>query len=298
MSTCLVAGITGRVGRAAARHLLAHGQRVRGYVRDPAAARGTLDPRVEVAAGDLGDARALAAAMRDTAGAYVMVPPVVDPSPGYAEARALADTWRAALVEAAVPRAVVLSSLGSERTTGLGLITSTHILEQTLGTLAPACAVAFVRAGGFLDNYAHAPAAARATGVFDTFLAPTDRGFPMVASDDIGAEVARLLAAPAWGGAGPHVVELASFVSADELARAIGAAIGRDVTARSIPREAWAAVIERFGVPRGRTAAYEEMTEAILAGKIWFRDDLDPPAERVAATTTPSEFFASRDAPR
>jgi hypothetical protein len=113
----------------------------------------------------------------------------------------------------------------------------------------------------------------------------------MVATDDIGAEVARLLAAPTWP-RNPHVVELASFISADDLARAIGAVVGREITARSIPRDRWAAVIERFGVPHGRTAAYEEMNDAILAGKIWFRDDL--PVERVAATITPAAFFAPR----
>jgi uncharacterized protein YbjT (DUF2867 family) len=287
MSNFFVAGITGRVGRAAARHLLARGHTVRGYVRDLASARRALDPQVELVSGDLGDARALAAAMRGIEGAYVMVPPVVDPSPGFPEAMALAETWRSALRESAVPRAVVLSSLGSERTTGLGLITSTHILEQTLTSLAPTCELVFVRAGGFLDNYVHAATAARATGVFDTFLTPTDRGFPMIATEDIGAEVARLLTAPAKPRA-PHVVEIASLVSADELA----GAMGPDVTARSIPRGRWATVIEGFGVPHGRTAAYEEMNDAILAGKIWFRDDLDPPAERIAATMTPAEFFA------
>lgn len=263
---------------------------MRGFVRDPSRAK--LDSRIEVVAGDLLDGPALAAAMRGTDGAYVMVPPVTDPSPGFTEAHTLAETWCAALTEAAVPRAVVLSSLGSERTSGLGLITSTHILEQTLRPLSPACALAFVRAGGFLDNYVHAAQTARASAVFDTFLAPTDRGFPMVAADDIGAEVARLLAAAAWRGPSPHVVELGSLVSADELARAIGASSEREVSARSIPRDQWASVIERFGVPRGRTGPYEEMNDAILAGKIWFRDDLDPPAERIAATTTPAAFFS------
>ncbi|MBC7793238.1 MAG: NmrA family transcriptional regulator, partial [Clostridia bacterium] len=36
-------------------------------------------------------------------------------------------------------------------------------------------------------------AIASATGDFDSFLQPIDQGFPMVATVDVGAEVARLL---------------------------------------------------------------------------------------------------------
>lgn len=286
MSTYLLAGITGRVGGAAARHLLDQGHTVRGFVRDPSAARAKVDPRVELVRGDLADADALAAALRGADGAFVMVPPVVAPTPDFAEARALADTWRAALAAGRPGRAVVLSSLGSEKTSGLGLITSTHILEQTLAQ--PGCPVAFLRAGGFLDNYVHAYAAARATGVFDTFFLDTAKAHPMIAAADIGALVARELTGPAW--TGRRVIEQGTPVSAADLARAMAEAAGRDVVARPIPRDRWASVIETFGVPPGRTGAYEEMNEGIVSGWIGFgAPDVDA---RVPATLAPAEFFA------
>jgi uncharacterized protein YbjT (DUF2867 family) len=286
MSNFFIAGITGRVGGAAARRLLDQGHGVRGYVRDPAAARAKVDARVELLRGDLADTDALAAAMHGTAGAFVMVPPMTAPSADFAEARALAASYRTALARAQPGRAVVLSSLGSEQTSGLGLITSTHILEQTLA--APGCPIAFVRAGGFLDNYVHAFAAARATGVFETFLVDTAKPQPVIASDDIGALVARELTSPGW--TGRRVIELGSSATADDLARAMAAAAGRDVVARPIPRERWAAVIQTFGVPAGRTAAYEEMNEAIVGGRIALgAPDVDA---RVEATITPAAFFA------
>ena len=70
----------------------------------------------------------------------------------------------------------------------------------------------------------------------------------MIATADIGAEVARLLVAD-WEG--KKIVELGSPVSADDLARAMGEALGKPVTAQAIPRERWAATLESFGLPPG-----------------------------------------------
>jgi uncharacterized protein YbjT (DUF2867 family) len=276
----LITGITGRVGGAAARVLLSQGKAVRGFARDPDKVR--LDG-AELIRGDLADPDALAAGLAGVEAAFVMSPPMVSPGADYAEARAFARTFRAAIDKARPPRVVVLSSIGSEKTSGLGLITATHILEQALAGLP---AVAFVRAGGFLENFAFSLATAATTGILDTFLTPTDRPFAMVATADIGAEVARLLASP-W--TGTRVIELGTPYSVDQIAAAMTDATGRPVVARSIPRERWSAVLERMGLPAGGTAAYEEMEDSFNAGWITFGT---PGAERVAATTTPATLFA------
>jgi len=66
-----------------------------------------------------------------------------------------------AVTAAKPPRAVFLSSLGSEKLSGLGLITTTHILEQELdSTGVPS---AFLRAGTFMENIIRSIPAARAT---------------------------------------------------------------------------------------------------------------------------------------
>jgi NAD(P)H dehydrogenase (quinone) len=46
---------------------------------------------------------------------------------------------------------VVLSSVGSQQSGGLGTITSTHLLEEAPGDLP--FPTAFVRAGSFLENF-------------------------------------------------------------------------------------------------------------------------------------------------
>jgi uncharacterized protein YbjT (DUF2867 family) len=60
----------------------------------------------------------------------------------------------------------------------------------------------------------------------------------MVATNDIGAEVATLLSGPAWSG--QRVVELGSMVSADEVAEQLGDVLTLDVRAFAVPRASWA----------------------------------------------------------
>ena len=109
----------------------------------------------------------------------------------------------------------------------------------------------------------------------------------MVATDDIGAEVATLLTELEWSGR--RIVELGSMVSADDVAAQLGEVLQRDVKASAVPRTGWAAAFEQFGIPKGETGAAEAMFEAVYAG--WM--DLGAKGtEHVAGTTSAREVFA------
>lgn len=280
-----IAGITGHVGGAAARRLLGQGRSVRALARDPQKASAWSRQGVEVRQGNFNDPAALADALEGVEGAFLMIPPTLTPSPGFAEAKATIASYREALRQAPPPRLVLLSSIGSEQKSGVGLITSTHLMEQALADLP--FPTALVRAGSFMENYAYGLKQAEATGFFDVFLNPTARKVPMIATQDIGAEVARLLIA---GWSGKKIVEIGTPISADDLARALSQVLGRTVQARSIPREQWAATMAYQGVPAGASGPYKEMVEGINSGWIDFGV---PGAERVPGTLTPVEFFAA-----
>ena len=83
----------------------------------------------------------------------------------------------------------------------------------------------------------------------------------MVATNDIGAEVAKLLTGPAWSG--HRVIELGSMVGADEVAEQLGEVLKRDVKAFAVPRAGWSEAFEQFGVPKGHTGPAEEMFESV-----------------------------------
>lgn len=279
----LVSGITGRVGGATARQLLSEGRKVRALARDPQKAAEWGAQGVEVRKGDFNDAAALADALKDVEGAYIMLPPMMAPAPGFPEAKAMIASYVEALKKAPVPRLVVLSSIGSEQTSKLGLITQTHLLEEALAEVA--FPVAFVRAGGFIENLLPALKAAEKSGVYDTFMTSTDLKVPTIATEDIGKEVARLLTG-SW--TGKKIVELGSPMSPDDFAGAMSKVVGRPVKARVIPRDKWTASLEGSGIPKGRTVGFEEMEDGFNTGWIHFGVE---GTEAVAATITPVEVF-------
>src|ERR1700756_5194857 len=281
----LVMGITGKVGGATAEHLLARGKEVRALVRNRDKASSWVNRGVELVDGDWNESAAIERALKGVEGAFVMLPAVWAPSPDYREAKVVIANYVEALTKLVPPRVVVLSSMGANRTSGVGMITALSLLEQGFSSLPSP--VAFVRAGGFFENFLFGLQAAQG-GTLPVFYNPTSRKSTMVASDDIGAEVATLLTGPAWSG--HRVIELGSMVSADEVAGQLGEVLTLDVKAFAAPRAGWAEAFEQFGVPKGHTGPAEEMFEGINAG--WM--DLGMTGtEHVAGTTSAHDVFAA-----
>ena len=118
-------------------------------------------------------------------------------------------------------------------------------------------------------------------------LAPADRRVPMIATADIGKEIARLLTG---GLQGRKIVELGSRFSANDLARAMTEVLGRPVAARPVSRDRWPATLEAIGLAPGTTGAYEEMWDGVNSGWIDFGV---PGTEPVAISVTPAQVFAA-----
>ncbi len=281
----LVMGITGKVGGATAEHLLTHGKEVRALVRNREKASNWANQGVELVDGDWNDSAAIERALEGVEGAFVMLPAVWAPSPDFKEAKGVIANYVEALTRAAPPRVVALSSMGANRTSGLGMITALSLMEQGFHDLASP--IAFVRAGGFFENFLYGLHVAQG-GTLPVYYNPTNRKSTMVAANDIGAEAATLLIGPAWSGR--RIVELGSMVSADEVAAQLGEVMQRDVKAFTVPRAGWPAAFEQFGIPKGQTGPAEAMFEAVNAG--WM--DLGvKDTEHVAGTTSAREVFAA-----
>jgi uncharacterized protein YbjT (DUF2867 family) len=282
-------GITGNVGGATARHLLAQGKKVRALVRDRAKAVNWANQGVALVDGDWNDSAAIERALKDVEGAFVMLPPVWAPSPDYREAKDVIAHYVEALTKAPPPRVVALSSMGANRTGGHGVITALSLLEQGLRDLPTP--IAFGRAGGFFENFLFGLQAARG-GTLPVFYNPTNRKSTMVATNDTGAEFASLLTGPVWSG--QRIVEIGSMVSADEVAEQLGHVLNLDVKAFAIPRAGWAEALEQFGIPKGHSGPAEEMYEAVNAG--WMDLGVEG-TEHVAGTTSARDVFAAAQRP-
>jgi len=215
-----VTGVTGKVGGAVARALRDAGLPVRAVVRDaakgaPWAARGC-----NVAVADLDEVAPLAAAFTGVGGAFAVLPPIFDPTPGFPEAKAMIGTLRAALVEALPPKLVVLSTVGADATRP-NLLNQLGLLERALADLPTR--VTFLRPGWFMENAAADLTSARETGVIHSYLQPLDHAVPMVATEDVGRTAAQLLQED-W--AGHRIVELqAERVTPNAIASAFARAL-------------------------------------------------------------------------
>ena len=253
-----VMGITGNVGGAVANTLLQQGKKVRGILRDRSKARAWQDKGVEVVTADYDDH--LIAAFTDVEGVFGMIPPNVLPDPGFPDSVARIAAIKKAILAAKPPRAVLLSSIGGERTSGLGLVTTAHLLEEELGdTGVPS---AFLRAGSFMENILHSIPAARATGMYFAFYQPLEHPFPLVATDDIGRIAAETLL-ETWQG--NRVIEISgpTYFSSNDVAAALERALGRPVTAVAVSRETWVDTLAQNGMPADRSGAYIEMTDSV-----------------------------------
>lgn len=82
-----ITGITGKVGGALARTLLANGKAVRAIVRDQAKGTSWAALGCDVALAEMEDGKALSAAFAGTEAVFILPPSEFDPEPGYPEAQ-------------------------------------------------------------------------------------------------------------------------------------------------------------------------------------------------------------------
>lgn len=230
-----ITGITGKVGGALARSLLADKQNVRAVLRDTAKATEWRRQGCEIAVAGMDDAASLATAFKDTIGVFILPPSEFDPEPGFPEARRVIEAVRAALIEARPGKIVCLSTIGADAPLE-NLLTQRTLMEHALTGIG--LPVTFLRPGWFMDNAAWDVAAARDEGVLHSFLQPADKPVAMVAANDVGSTAAALLLQD-WQGTRIVELEGPARVSPNDLAQAFAAVLGRAVRVEIVPRETW-----------------------------------------------------------
>jgi uncharacterized protein YbjT (DUF2867 family) len=255
----VVTGITGQVGSAVARTLLAAHLPVRGVVRDAAKAAAWAQQGCEIAIAEMSDAVALAKAFQGTQGVFILPPPCFDPAPDFDEARALAATLKTALESARPGRVVYLSTIGAQSDRP-NLLSQHSIVEAVLRTVD--LPITFLRPAWFMENCAWDVAPAMATGMIPSFLQPLDRPFPMVATADIGRVAAELLQ-ERWTGRRNVELEGPERVTPLQIAAKFAQALGRPVQVEIVPRGRWKDRFKAEGMknPQPRIAMLDGFNE-------------------------------------
>lgn len=239
-----ITGITGQIGGAVGRTLLAAGQPVRAVVRDVDKGKSWTERGCDVALATIEDAASLTAAFRGAEGVFVLVPPNFDPQPGFPEAQAIAARLRSALENARPARVVYLSTIGAQASQ-TNLLRQHTIIERSLSDLS--VPITFLRPAWFMENCRWDVASAREKGAIPSLLQPLDKPVSMVATADIGKLAADLLQEP-WSG--HRIVELEGprRVTPDEIAATFTKVLGRPVRAQIVPRDSWEGLFSSQGM--------------------------------------------------
>jgi len=238
-----ITGITGKVGAAVARSLLADDQSVRAVVRDRSKGAAWAQLGCDIAVADISDTAALTAAFEGAEGVFAMLPPVFDPAPGFPEAARFINSLRAALERAKPTKVVALSTVGADAPQP-NLLNVLGRMEEALGSLP--MPVTFLRAAWFMENAAWDVASAR-SGLIQSYLQPLDRPIPMVSTDDVGRSAAELLK-ERWEGRRVVELEGAQRVSPNALAAAFAQVLGTPVRAEVVPRDRWESIFRTQGM--------------------------------------------------
>src|SRR5215469_784334 len=238
----VVTGATGNTGSVVAKHLLAHGKRVRviGRTADRLQTLARLGAEPFVA--DITDGEALVRAFTAAQAAYVMVAPDVRSEDVLANSERLSDALASAIEMTRVKHIVALSSIGADKTEKTGSVIGLTHLEQKLRRVAGLNLIC-IRSGYFMENTIAQIEMLRALGKTGGPLRGNLK-LPMIATRDLGVSVADALLKLNFRGKQTQELLGQRDLDMNEVTAIIGKAIGKpDLQYVQLPPEtspAWA----------------------------------------------------------
>lgn len=245
----LVTGAAGKTGRAVLAALRARGAPARAFVRREEQAAAVRDAgATEVHVGDVRDRDSLTTAMRDTAAVYHIAPNM---SGAEVEiGRAVIEGARAAALPRVVYHSVLRPQIRSMPHHWDKLRVEAELLESGLD-------VTILQPGPYVQNLLDGLDDVRASGEMRVPYR-VDAPFGMVDLADVAEAAASCLLRDTYRAATYELVGPES-VSADDVARHLGAALGREVRAVRVDPEDWAAAARARGVPERIVIALSAM---------------------------------------
>lgn len=288
----VVTGATGHVGGGIAEALLGRGIAVKAVGRSADRLASLVGKGAEAAVGSVEDAAFLERAFAGARAVFVMVPPDYQDPELPAKQKRIVKAYEEALRKAGVTHVVALSSFGAELPSGTGPIVSVHWLENALKSIDGLHSVA-LRAGSFMENHLWNIGMIKSQGINGSTLRP-DVPLPQVATRDIAAVAAGLLADLDFTGANVRYVLGPQDVTPAEATALLGRAVGKpDLPYVQFDQESARQGMLAAGLPAPTVELFLEMENAFNQGRV-------AAAPRSAENTTPTtleQFAADTFAP-
>jgi uncharacterized protein YbjT (DUF2867 family) len=279
----VVTGATGNTGRVVAEKLLEKGGKVRVLGRDAKRLERLTQKGAEAFVADVTDAGALTKALSGASAVYAMIPPNIAAPDVLAFQDRVSDAFAGAIEKTGLTHAVVLCSFGAEKPAKTGPVVGLHRLEEKLNGIAGLNAL-YLRAGYFMENVLPQ------VGVIQTFgnlAGPVrpDLPLPMIASRDIGAAAAEALLKPDFEGKLFRELLGARDVTYAEVAKILGAAIGKPgLGYAQLPAAQLKPALVHMGMSSNMADLLLEMADALNSGYMTHQE------ARSRDNTTPTTF--------
>jgi len=279
----VITGATGNTGGVVAERLLAGGEKVRVVGRDPKRLERFVQKGAEPFVAEATDAAALTNAFAGAKAVYAMIPPNIGASDVRAYMESVSDALRSAIGKNGIKYAVVLSSLGADKSNGTGPVAGLHSLEKKLEGI-PGVNALFLRAGYFMENLLPQAGVIKSMGIMAGPVAE-DLPLPMIATRDIGAFAAEALSKLDFFGKGVHELQGARDVTYAEVAKIVGAAIGKpDLAYTLVPGAHLKPLLMQMGMSSNMADLLLEMADALNSGHMKMLEPRSP------ANTTPTSL--------
>ena len=279
----VVLGATGHVGSAVVSAFLERGERVIAVGHD-AKKLARWNSKAITAVVDVHDVDALRELFRRGKRAFLLNPPAANSSDAVKEEKKSVASILQALDGSHLEKVVAESTYGAQRGDQIGDLGVLFAFEREL--VEQPIPATIVRAAYYMSNWDHAIETAKESGVVPS-LYPADFALPMVAPHDIGLVACRLMTESVEHAA-MHAVEGPQTYSANDVAAAIGKALGKNVVPAVVPRDGWMNALRKQGFSEKAAESMAAMTAITLDGK-W-----EKPAQPERGATTLDAYIAGR----
>lgn len=269
---------TGQIGRRVVDVLLDGEQQVRVIARDPDRLTPKARERAEVVRGSHRDPDVLAEALKGADSVMWLVPP--DPSADDILEHYLGFARPIRDLAHGVRRVVGVTSLGRSYGGHAGLLSPAFAMDdmiESTGVAYRALAMPY-----FMENLLHQAEALRAQGMF--FLPnAADRPLATVATRDVAAAAARLLADRSWSGQDTVPVISPDGLSPHEMAQVLSDVLEREVRFQQVDGVTYKATMMRYGMSDAWAQGLVDMAAAQS-------DGIYDAEQRALSTPAPTGF--------
>jgi uncharacterized protein YbjT (DUF2867 family) len=264
--TIAVTGATGNVGGVLSGILLERGHGVRALGRDEGKLQSLVEKGAEARVGDIFDPDFVASSFDGADGVFLMIPPDPASDDQLGRAEKLTKNYVGAIRAGGVGHVVAMSSIGAHLEKGAGIVDTVRVLERELATL-DGVNVRVLRPAYFMDNVYAQIDIIKNLGITGGPLGG-DVKQPMVASRDVGAVAAELLDKRDFTGLSVEYVLGPADVSYNDVAAALGKAMGRGLKYLHVPDRDLRAALAQMGMSRSFIDMMLELSHSINNGDV------------------------------